>query len=121
MIRRSRHAFIRQAPLLRRVQLGAPPGQPGPGHLGFRLGWYDQIAPARCDQRLEAGGDAARVAGTGWRSISRTALSRAADVQPVAGSGARLRPVTVYAQKTRTVFQAGVRFAGAVTHRDCQP
>ena len=27
-------------------------------------------------------------------------------------------PVTVYAQKTRIVFQAGVRFAGAVTHKD---
>lgn len=27
-------------------------------------------------------------------------------------------PVTVYAQKTRIVFQAGVRFAGAVTHDD---
>jgi hypothetical protein len=27
-------------------------------------------------------------------------------------------PVTVYAQKTRIVFQARVRFAGAVTHPD---
>jgi hypothetical protein len=27
-------------------------------------------------------------------------------------------PVTVYAQKTRIVFQAGVRFAGAVVHAD---
>ena len=27
-------------------------------------------------------------------------------------------PVTVYAQKTRIVFQARVRFAGAVTHTD---
>ncbi len=27
-------------------------------------------------------------------------------------------PVTVYAQKTRIVFQAGVRFAGAVVHKN---